>query len=91
VLTPKGWDVSPGVPDHKTRLKAAQLLADTLDVKAPTRVDISGGGLLGSAAVFLIEEVLREQGIAVDVAPQGQLSHRTALLSPSRFDFGDGF
>lgn len=91
VLTPKGWDVSPGVPDHKIRLQAANMLADTLDVKAPTRIDLTGRGLLGSAVLSLIEEVLTEQGITIDIAPQGQIDYRTAALAPSRFDYGDGF
>lgn len=90
VYTPAGWDVSPGVPDHKIRLQAANLLADTLNVKAPARVELTGRGLLGSAALLLIEEVLTEQGITVDIAPPGQLEYRTASLVPARFGSSDG-
>lgn len=85
VFTPNGWQVSPGVEDHKVRLKAADMLADMLDLKTPIKVDLRAQGVITSASRELVEAILAEQGLlARDVTPL-PAAPVTASLTPSSF------
>lgn len=93
VLTPKGWDQSPGQPDHKSRLSAANMLADLLDMKAPLKIDLRAQGVISNASRALVEEVLLEQGL-IELVPDPDPASAgpvTVPLRPSSFLMEDGF